>query len=169
MAWGNECWNLYWLFFFCAACIKICGTISSTGNFLLIFFFNFQEKQKSKPQTESVILAWICFFQNCKNTEHLIIDRVSNRKENLSKDSHILFPCNSLRRKNCCFMFIFFFPSSELKLNSSLIWFLSYFIYHILVEKAARTLMFYISWCVCKIKGSKHTDDCQFTLSVEDY
>lgn len=73
------------------------------------FFLNFQEKQKSKPQTESVILAWICFFQNCKNTEHLIIDRVSNRKENLSKDSHILFPCNSLRRKNCCFMFIFFF------------------------------------------------------------
>lgn len=137
--------------------------------FSWFFFFNFQEKQKSKPQTESVILAWICFFQNCKNTEHLIIDRVSNRKENLSKDSHILFPCNSLRRKNCCFMFIFFFPSSELKLNSSLIWFLSYFIYHILVEKAARTLMFYISWCVCKIKGSKHTDDCQFTLSVEDY
>lgn len=135
---------------------------------LFFIFFNFQEKQKSKPQTESVILAWICFFQNCKNTEHSIIDRVSNRKENLSKDSHILFLCNSLRRKNCCFMFIFF-PSSELKLNSSLIWFLSYFIYHILVEKAARTLMFYISWCVCKIKGSKHTDDCQFTLSVEDY
>lgn len=80
---------------------------------------------------------------------------------------HFIFTWVFEMEKSCFFMVVTIIFLPVLNWSFQMIW--SYFISHDLVRESARTLTSCISWCVCKIIGSKHTNDCQFTLSAEDY
>lgn len=146
-------------------------TWANTLLLILNIFLIFKKGQKKPltPKPNQVYWTEFISFRTVRTaTTQLPIGFEIEKKIAQNRLLHFIFTWVFQMKKKLLLhgtYYSFFLP--VLNWSFEMIW--SYFIFHVLVRKSARTLTSCTSWCVCKIIGSKHTNDCQFTLSAEDY